>query len=238
MFRYLGKIIAALIIISMAITCRNPFGPNEGTLVGVVTDNNGNVVVSAKVTVERIHAKSGDTGWSNNPDTETTTDAQGRFFLHDVPIDLVKIKATKTGLTEVIKIEDINQDGYWSCDKPSVEVELSMEGAPTIISVAVVPTTASISTNDLIDVSAIVTDNYTTNTYSLPTVQVVLHSQESKDSQQVYPLTTNSTGASWFFEASFYASELLAGTFGLEFSAIDADGNQSNTLTTTLNIVP
>ncbi|MFQ6113349.1 MAG: carboxypeptidase-like regulatory domain-containing protein [bacterium] len=238
MFHYITKIILILIILSMAIACRNPFGPNEGILSGVVTDNNGNVVVNAKVSVERIHTSSGNSSWSSTPVSETITNRQGEFILYDVPIDLVKIKVSKIGLTDVIKIEEVNQSNYWSCEKPSVEVELNMDGAPTLTSASVVPKTASISACDLIEVSAFVTDNYSANTYNSPRVQAILRSQDKEEILQAFSLTTNNSGPSGFFSASFDASDLSVGNFILEFSAVDADGNKSNILTATLTIIP
>ncbi len=235
--KYVGRVFSLFIIFSMLITCKAPFGPNQDVLTGLVTDNNGNPVMGASVRLQSVYEPSEqDSASAQEAIRETRTNEKGEFTFNSVPLTQLKITAKKEGMIESSRQVDLSQYDGWGCKSFYYEYNLSITGAPSLLSPIVIPDSASATKNIAINISIFVQDASGSKP-DAPTVQATVFDHAGV-AKKIIPLTSATTSRSGVFTANFYCQGLKSGDYKIEFLAVDADGNKSNTATTPFRIIP
>ncbi len=217
------SIITSLILLVFITSCeQNIFGPNEGSLEGTITDNNGNPVQGAKITAK--HIKENEEGVDNLQEktVNITSDAAGFYRFEKIPLTEHEIIVEKNGL------EDFSQFIILSQSNISQTLNASLNGSPTIKSTSFSPTAISIAANDNSTINITVNDVFNETQGDINySAKCLLYKGTVLETIIDLPLLSNSSTL-FVFEKQIQATSLDSFTYDVTFEIIDPDRQTSS----------
>jgi len=207
-----------VLLISIVGCSTNIFGPNKGSIDGIVKDNNGKVLDGVVVTAKFISSTNTD-GTVNYKSINTITDQNGYHFLEDVFLTENEITFQKDGFKTFSKFVNLTQNN----NQQTINVVL--EGSPTITQVNISVASISILANDSSTITINIGDKYNVNnTGSDYRVNLLLYESGNLKKTILIPLIANAI-TQFVFEKDLIASDLPVGNFTISIEVIDPDGN-------------
>lgn len=191
--------------------------PTKGTISGIVTDNNGTPLTG--ITVSATYDELGQTpGQAPFPRTETTqTDHTGYFQLKDL-WDEVLLTVQVPGFLPVTRRFELQDDN-------KVDIDLQLQGSPTVTAVSLSKPTISMSTPDSVTVSLEARDVY--NQSSLPYQCNVLLVNGSQVTVAIVPASLLNQGFEHYLFEGLILSENITsgGNHSIVVEVQDPDGH-------------
>jgi len=213
------KIIGILFLSFQLVACSTDiFGPNKGTLEGVVKDNNGNELAGVTVTAKYISSTDAD-GTVNYSSINTVTDQSGYHFLDDVFLTENKIIFQKEGFKTYTAYVNLTQNNNHQ------NINTMLVGSPKITQLQVDNTTISVAANQTATFTVTVKDFYNDDTTATDfKVTLLLYKSGDLISSLTLDLTANSNTV-FVFKKKINATDISLGTYTLASEVIDPDGN-------------
>lgn len=192
------------------------FLPIKGTIEGNITDNNGNYLPGVQITAA-FKAPS-ESGQAFEETRSTTTDAEGHYRLTEL-WDEISLSIDHPGFRPFFTQIDLGE-------KYNPQVDIILEGSPSILAIVPDTTTLSASTQDTLIVDIEVSDTYNSggNFYEVN----LLLQNEAGVTKAIVPSITRFAGKEQFlFEALVITADLQlpSGNYALTVEVLDPDGN-------------
>ena len=189
--------------------------PSKGIIEGIVTDNNGEFLTGVQITATfEAPSESGQA----IPETHiTTTDAEGHYRLIEL-WDEVSLSIDHPGFRPVFTQIDLGEGRH-------PEVNIMLEGSPSILAVVPSKTTLSATMQDTLIVQIEVSDTFNSGP-SFYEVNLLLQNAAGI-TQAVVPAITISASQEQSLHEAWVTSDLQLplGSYTLTVEAIDPDGN-------------
>lgn len=195
---------------------KNIFGANEGTLQGVVKDNNGTIIESAKITA--AYTDGSETG-----SVSTSSDDDGYYNLDKIRLDENEITVESDGFESDVRTIFLEQD------ENEATLNFTLNGAPFLsgftLSNNILDTTSG-SSDSIAIFTVNVKDNYNSNALTNYVVNAIIYNSSSQSISQIIKLDAVSNTTSLFIlETEINASDLDVGSFNISIEITDPDGN-------------
>jgi hypothetical protein len=219
MRRYFKIGIGFLVIVPFIISCeKNIFGPNEGSLSGTITDNNGEVIEGAKITA--AYTDGDETGSAT-----TSSDDDGFYELNKVRLSENIITVEATGFETDERVVFLDQQS----DEQSLSFDLN--GAPYLssfnLSSSIIDTTSG-STDSSATLTVNVRDDYNASSLTTYTVSAILYNQSDNSIAHIILLdASGNTSTLFVLEATFNSENVQLGSYSLTLEIEDPDGNST-----------
>ena len=190
------------------------FIPTQGTIEGFVEDNNG--VPLSGIQVSATFEAPTQSGQSFPETQVVVTDADG-FYRFSELWDEVTFSINQQGFRPFTKLIDLGEDD-------DLELNLSLEGSPSILTIALDKTTLSVANQDTSNVDIEVVDLYNSQT-GIYTGSILVQNSGG-GTQTIVPANMTLSSEQQFLLESEIRSEILPiGTYTLVIEIKDPDGN-------------
>ncbi|MGD1895113.1 MAG: carboxypeptidase-like regulatory domain-containing protein [Cyclobacteriaceae bacterium] len=192
------------------------FLPIKGTIEGIITDNNGVLLPGIDITAT-FEAPS-ESGQAQEEILTTTTDAEGYYRLTEL-WDEVSLSINNPGFRPVFRQVDL-------AEKYNPQLDITLEGSPSILAIVPNATALSASTQDTLIVDIEVSDTFNSEERFYE-VNLLLQN-EAGVTQAIIPATNTFAGSERFlFEALAMVDDLQLplGSYTITAEVLDSDGN-------------
>ena len=211
---------------------KNIFGPNRGTLSGIVTDQNDVPISGVEITSSFL-VSIDDEGNGRFREAKGTTDQDGYYELRQVGLDENEVVYKKDGFEELTQIVFISQE-----DNNQL-LNVVLTGSPILTSFAVSDDQLSLTENDTTEISVTFLDEFQEFSSTNYTVNMILNLDGVIAGIIPLELEFSSIRNFSFFkqiEASEFQDTVV---YSLDVEIQDPDGNfTSNLEVGTLEITP
>jgi hypothetical protein len=189
------------------------FGPNKGTLKGVIKDTNNKLLEGVTITATFLDA-------DNISNTiSAVTDSNGSYFLEDVLLTQNKIRIQKEGFKEVNTSINLTQNNN------EQTVNQTLIGSPEISQINISDAIISIAANETSVITVTVKDSFNEDATSINySVKLLLSVSDILNTSVIMSLKTNSLHT-FVFESTLNAVDLNANSFSIAIEVADPDMN-------------
>lgn len=209
-------IIATFLMIGLSSCEKNIFGPNSGTISGIIKDNNGKPIEGATVTADY-------TDGSQSGTLSASSNANGFYLLEKARLVENQLTVDASGFKSTSRVVILEQDNN---DKT---FDFEMKGAPVLasfdLSDPILDTSASASDTSSVFIVN-VSDEYNSTSLTTYTVNALIANSNGQTEQIVKLTSTSSSSTFSISEVTFIYDQFAnPDTYTISVEITDPDGN-------------